>query len=98
MVIEELQFVVDPAERDEFLEVEGRVWTGFLKTCDGFIKKEVWVPRDDPGRVVAMIWWESMEQWQQVTAEQCAEVDELMGKWLKPVDEFRAYDVVRVEA
>ena len=95
MVIEELQFVVSPDERDQFLEVEGRVWTTFLKTCDGFVRKEVWTPRDDPGRVVAMIWWETMEQWQQVTPAQCDEVDARMGEWLRPVDVFRAYDVTR---
>jgi len=95
MVIEELHFIVDPVERDQFLEVEGRVWTGFLRTCDGFVKKEVWVPIDDPGRVVVMIWWASMEQWKRITPEQVAEVDARMGEWLREVDVFREHDVVR---
>jgi uncharacterized protein (TIGR03792 family) len=98
MVIEELQFMVDPNERDRFLEIEGRVWTGFLQTCDGFVRKEVWVPELDPGRVVVMIWWNTMEQWKSITAQQCDEVDARMGEWLRPIDVARAYYVVREDA
>ena len=97
VVIEELHFIVDPAEREEFLEVEARIWTGFLRTCDGFLKKEVWVPLDDQQRVVVMIWWESMDQWKRITAEQVAAVDATMGRWLRDVDVFREYDVVRLD-
>jgi uncharacterized protein (TIGR03792 family) len=95
VVIEELQFVVDPAERDQFLDVEGRVWTGFLKTCDGFVHKEVWTPEDDPARVIVMIWWNTLEQWKSITAEQCDEVDQRMGEWLRPIDTVRTHHVVR---
>jgi uncharacterized protein (TIGR03792 family) len=96
MVIEELHFVVEPEDHEQFLEVEGRVWTGFLQTCDGFIRKETWVPDDDPRRVVVMIWWNTMAQWKSITAEQCDEVDERMGDWLRPIDFARAHTIRRI--
>lgn len=94
MVVEELHFLLDPADRDQFLEVEGRVWTGFLQTCDGFIDKQRWVTDDDPCRIVVMIWWNSMEQWKRISPEQVDEVDARMGEWLRPVDFFRAHHVL----
>lgn len=95
MVIEELHFLVTARDRDRFLEVEATVWTGFLRTCDGFVRKETWIPDDDPGRVVVMIWWDTMTQWKSITAQQCDAVDEQMGEWLRPVAFARAHHVVR---
>ena len=95
MVIEELHFIVEPSERDAFLERETEVWTGFLQSCDGFVDKQVWVAEDEPSRVVAMIWWNTMEQWKTITAKQCDEVDARMGEWLRPVAFYRAHRVVK---
>jgi uncharacterized protein (TIGR03792 family) len=95
MVIEELQFAVTEDDREKFLEVEGRVWTGFLQTCVGFLHKETWIPEDDPQRVVVMIWWNTMEEWKSITAAQCDEVDAQMGEWLRPIVVARAHHVVR---
>ncbi len=95
MVIEELQFVVAQAEREQFLEVEAAVWTAFLSTCDGFEYKEVWLPEDDENRVIVMIWWNSLEQWKRITMEQCEQVDLQMGEWLRPVDIARTHVVTR---
>jgi uncharacterized protein (TIGR03792 family) len=95
MVIEELQFVVTAADREEFLDVEARVWTTFLQSCDGFIHKEVWLPEDDDNRVIAMIWWNTLEQWKRITVEECDAVDREMGEWFRPVDVFRTHVVAR---
>ena len=96
MVIEELHFTLDPADVEQFLDVEGRVWTGFLKTCDGFLRKETWLPEDEPGKVVVMIWWNTMAQWKSITPEQCDEVDARMGEWLRPISYFKAHHIARV--
>lgn len=96
MVIEELHFVVEPQDIEKFLEVEGRIWTGFLKTCDGFLRKETWLPQDEPNTVVVMIWWNSMAQWKSITAAQCDEVDARMGEWLRPISYFKAHNIGRV--
>ena len=94
MVIEELHFTVEPAERDRFVEVESEIWTSFLRTCDGFVRKEVWYPHDDAATVVVMIWWESLVRWKSITEAQCAEVDRRMGAWLRPITFARAHEVV----
>jgi uncharacterized protein (TIGR03792 family) len=96
MVIEELHFAVEPGEVEQFLDVEGRVWTGFLQTCDGFLRKEVWLPEDEPGKVVVMIWWNTMAQWKRITPAQCDEVDTQMGEWLRPITYFKAHNIARV--
>jgi uncharacterized protein (TIGR03792 family) len=96
MVIEELHFTLEPSDVEQFLDVEGRVWTGFLKTCDGFLRKETWLPEDEPGKVVVMIWWNTMAQWKSITSEQCDEVDAQMGEWLRPISYFKAHHIARV--
>ena len=95
-VIELLRFEVDDRDRDAWLEVERRVWTGFLRTVPGFLRKETWVDDDDPGAVTVVIWWESLSHWHAVTAEQCAEVDREMGEWLRPCT-MRSWRVVRAD-
>jgi uncharacterized protein (TIGR03792 family) len=95
MVIEELHFRVAPSERDAFLAKETEVWTGFLRTCDGFVDKQVWVADDDPELIVVVIWWETMEQWKSITPEQVDAIDALMGEWVRPVVFVRAFHVLR---
>ncbi|MBU3704444.1 MAG: TIGR03792 family protein [Ilumatobacteraceae bacterium] len=92
-VIELLRFEVSAADRDAWLEVERRVWTGFLKTVPGFQRKETWIDDDEPDAVTVVIWWESREQWYAVTAEQSAAVDREMGEWLRPCT-MRSWRVV----
>jgi uncharacterized protein (TIGR03792 family) len=96
MVIEELHFAVERDDVEQFLAVEGRVWTGFLQTCEGFLRKEVWLPEDEPGKVVVMIWWNTMAQWKSITPAQCDEVDIQMGEWLRPITYFKAHHIARV--
>lgn len=88
VAVEILRFAVDAAERDEFVEVETGVWTDFLRRQDGFLAKEVWAPvvGDD---VIVAIWWETLDQWKSITPERCAQVDERMGEWLRPITEVR---------
>lgn len=95
-VIEMLRFSVSASERDAWMDVERRVWTGFLETVPGFQRKEMWLDAEDPDAVTAVIWWESIEQWNAVTAEQCAAVDLEMGEWLRPCT-LRSWRVVRVD-
>ena len=95
-VIEMLRFAVDSSERDAWCTVERRVWTGFLKTVPGFLRKETWIDDDDPNAVTVVIWWKSREHWYAVTAEQCAAVDREMGEWLRPCT-MRTWRVVGVD-
>ena len=83
-VIEMLRFDVARADHEQWLDVERRVWTGFLRTVPGFLRKETWIDDDDPDAVTVVIWWESLAHWRAVTAEQCAAVDQEMGEWFRP--------------
>ena len=72
MVIEFLTFEVDPSEREQWLVHEERHWSRYLEGRPGFVGKEMWVDDDDPGRVHAVIRWESMEAWDAVPASEIA--------------------------
>ena len=84
VAVEVLRFGVAAHEREEFMAVERSVWTDFLRRQDGFLAKEVWVPVEGDD-VIVTIWWESLAQWKAITPEHCAEVDERMGEWLRPI-------------
>ncbi|MEM9032970.1 MAG: TIGR03792 family protein [Actinomycetota bacterium] len=92
--VELLRFAVPTHERDEWVEVETGVWTDFLRRCPGFLAKEVWAPVDGDD-VLVVIWWSSLGEWKAITPEQCAEVDERMGEWLRPLSEAHELELVR---
>ena len=66
MVIEWLQFRVDEAIRDEFVERDRDIWTRALAKYDGFVTKEVWTSPANPTEVICVIYWETMEQWKAI--------------------------------
>ena len=94
MVIEFLTFDVDPAERDEWLAVEESHWSRYLETRPGFAGKEMWVEDNAPGRVHAVIRWESQQAWDDVPRADVEAVDEAMGEWCRDAT-MRAFRVVR---
>jgi len=94
MVIEFLTFEVDPGERDQWLAVEEHHWSRYLESRPGFVGKEMWVADDDPGRVHAVIRWESTEAWDAVPRSEVAAVDRAMGEWCREAT-MRAFQVVR---
>jgi uncharacterized protein (TIGR03792 family) len=69
--VEVLVFEVDPEHLDEFLEVDHEVWTLGEAETEGidhipFLSKEVWLDDANPGRVVLIFVWESIESWRKV--------------------------------
>ena len=94
MVIEWLTFAVPADEQDEWLDIEESIWTRFLETQPGFVRKEVWVEDNSPDLVHAVIWWESLALWKQITPEQVDAVDQRMGKAWRACT-MRVYDVRR---
>lgn len=93
VAVEVLRFAVAAEEREAFIEVETGVWTDFLRRQDGFLAKEVWAPvaGDD---VIVAIWWESLDQWKAIGPERCAEVDERMGEWLRPITDVHELELL----
>jgi len=94
MVIEWLTFEVPAHEQDEWLDIEEGIWTRFLEVQPGFVRKEVWVEDSSPDLVHAVIWWESLAQWKQITPEQVDEVDQRMGQAWRACT-MKVYDVRR---
>lgn len=93
-VVEWLTFEVQPEERTAWLHVEEDVWSRFLETCDGFIKKQMWIEEGDESRIHAVIWWESRDKWHSISAETVQTVDERMGTFWKACT-MRVFDVER---
>ena len=94
MVVEFLTFRVEPAERDEWLEVEARTWSRFLEQQPGFVRKEIWLSADDPTAVHAVIHWRDRESWKAIPDSELAAVDAEMGHWVRqPVE--RVFHVLR---
>lgn len=94
MVIEWLTFDVADDELVEWLSVEEGVWSRFLEQQPGFLRKEMWVEQGESGRVHAVIWWSSTEEWKRITPETVADVDRAMGRHWRSCT-MRVFDVVR---
>lgn len=94
MVIEMLTFEVDPSERAQWLEVEERTWSRFLEQQRGFVRKEMWVDRESPGLVHAVIWWTDQESWFSIPKDELGVVDASMGTWYRDCT-LRILDVIR---
>jgi uncharacterized protein (TIGR03792 family) len=92
--VEVLRFAVPAHERDEWVEVETGVWTDFLRRQPGFLAKEVWAPIEGDD-VLVVIWWASLADWKAIGPEACAEVDERMGDWLRPLTEAHELALLR---
>ena len=98
MVIEELTLTMPPSRVEAFLARDAEVWTAFLTEQSGFAGKEIWLPVDRPGTVVAIIRWDTMDQWRAITAEQVAAVDAEMGDLVPDSLECRDYEVANTMA
>lgn len=80
MVVEHLTFDVPVEELHEWLRHEEVHWSRFLERQDGFVRKEMWRSIDDPTKVHAVIWWESMAQWKAIPGDDLARVAAAMGE------------------
>ncbi len=69
MVIEWLQFRVEPTQRQHFIQADAEIWTTTLAAYPGFLSKEVWLEPDQDDRVTLVIRWQTREQWHAVPAE-----------------------------
>jgi uncharacterized protein (TIGR03792 family) len=94
VVVEYLTFVVDPADRAEWLEVEEATWSRFLERQPGYVGKQVWAERGLVDHVHAIIWWESEELWQAIPADELEAVDRAMGRWYRECS-CRVFEVLR---
>ncbi|NJM46655.1 MAG: TIGR03792 family protein [Alkalinema sp. RU_4_3] len=75
MAIEWLTIEVPEGNRDRFIALDREIWTKFLSSCPGFIRKQVWVNPEKPEQVCLVVEWESREEWKAIDPEALAEVD-----------------------
>ena len=93
MVIEFLTFIVPLPKQKEWKTLDARIWTNFLSTQDGFLRKELWQSSDNSEKLHAVIWWRDMESWKAISEEQIKLVDKDMGDYqIEP--ELRKFSVI----
>ena len=92
MVIEWLNFWVEPELREKFITEDQRIWTTALATQDGFLSKEVWLAPQSSDRVFLVVHWQTKQQWNNVSRELLIQTEtefaKVMGK-----DNYKLLDV-----
>ncbi len=94
MVIELLRFSVPPEQRDAFIARDAEVWTPVLAARPGFLGKLALADRHDPGQVVLLTQWETIEHWQAFPDDLRQELDAKMRE-LYTGFALEAYDMRR---
>lgn len=74
--VEELVFKVKPELIDKWVELDYEIWTKGLAQWPGFAGKEIWINRDKPGIVTAVVYWSDYSLWKSVDETWLAETDE----------------------
>lgn len=82
MVIEFLTFNVPAEMREEWKSLDNEIWTTFLATQEGFVKKELWQSPENDGEFHAVIWWKDKQSWAAISSDQITKVDKGMGEFL----------------
>ncbi|MEM6477182.1 MAG: TIGR03792 family protein [Pseudomonadota bacterium] len=85
MVIEELIFEVANDEHDAWIAADAASWTPFLSRQRGFVSKQLWVRRDEPDRIRAIIIWTDEASWKSIPQADLDACDDLMGALKRPL-------------
>ncbi len=95
MYIEYLRFRVEPLLRDQFVQQDKAIWTVALSQNPGYHKKEVWLNPEDPGEIIAAIWWSDRGQWKAIPITELtaleAQFTQAMGAGTYELVEAREY-------
>jgi len=93
MVVEFLTFPVPRELRDQWMAVEQQTWSRFLARQTGFVDKQLWVEREAPDEVHAVIRWSDEASWKAIPGDELAAVDKAMGHF-RGNAQLRVYDVL----
>ena len=74
MVIEWLEFTMNPEARDRFVQLDLEIWNPFLQTKPGFLRKQIWLDRNDTHRVIIMVEWSDRKLWKNITPTEIATI------------------------
>ena len=82
--VEYLVFEIKEGRVQEFIDLDQEIWTQQLAKHPGFIAKEIWINEFKPTEVTAIIYWNSMEEWESISEEELNKImnefDEAFGK------------------
>lgn len=93
VIIEFLTFAVDPDDQADWLAVDERIWTQFLSLQPGFVRKQIWVSRERPYEINAIIQWADEHSWKSIPTHTLAALDAAMGEWWR-ASTLQTFDVV----
>lgn len=85
MVVERLTFSVDPADHGAWIAADKASWSPFLARQKGFVSKQLWVQRDRPGEIQAVIIWQDEAAWKAIPEAELRATDALMGNMVRPL-------------
>ena len=95
MVVERLTFTVDASDRVAWMAADAASWSPFLARQKGFVSKQLWVQRDRPDEIQAVITWETEADWKSIPKAELEATDRLMGELVRPLV-CHTFDVVAV--
>ena len=94
MVVERLTFQVAKSDHSRWIEADAASWTPFLARQPGFVSKQIWLPRDRPDVIHAVIIWESEAAWKAIPKADLDATDALMGDMVRPL-QCHVFDIAR---
>ncbi|MCL6433783.1 MAG: TIGR03792 family protein [Leptolyngbyaceae cyanobacterium HOT.MB2.61] len=84
MVIEWLKIKVSPELREKYIQKDEEIWSTALSRYSGFLGKQVWINPRQQDEVVLVIYWESRDAWNGVSAKHMEETEQ---RFLKEMGE-----------
>ncbi len=93
MVVERLTFTVKSSDHVAWMAADEASWSPFLARQKGFISKQLWVARDKPDEIQAVILWASEADWKAIPEADLRATDALMGDMVRPLV-CHVFDVV----
>ncbi|TAF49042.1 MAG: TIGR03792 family protein, partial [Oscillatoriales cyanobacterium] len=63
-----------PEARDRFVELDLQIWNPFLQTKPGFIRKAIWLDRNDDHRIIVLVEWSDHALWKTITPTEVATI------------------------
>ncbi|MEN9224701.1 MAG: TIGR03792 family protein [Thermostichus sp. HHBFW_bins_43] len=93
IAIEHLCFRVPPGGQAEFLEQDARIWGSPLRNHPGFLRKEVWLDKEDPELIHIIIHWSSRADWKAFPPEQVEALDREMQPFYVHLEQAKEYQL-----
>lgn len=97
MIVEWRRMRVRSELVQRFLKADEAVWTAGLAREEGFLGKEVWLDRREPGEVVLVIRWRSERDWTSIPGERLEELERRFREHLPEGHELVEMRVFEVE-